>query len=379
MHRPLAEPIPLDRKGTDFPPGLREEAMRWITTPQGDDALAELLRQAIGRYPLAELAQAAIALRAAAPTNRRLWAATDDLVYSQVPGWHWRMLEDRARTRAYRDAIRASLQPSMRVLEIGAGTGVLAMMAAEAGADHVWTVEMNPLLASIAEKCIARNGYADKITVLNMHSSQVLPGRDLPGRADLLVHEILCRSVLTEGLAPTLDHARAELLVPEATLLPDIIGIEVALSSDIAAGDAPWWQVEGLDLSPLAFLDAAAHGVPGNSRHQRLSLPTEIAEIDLKAADLMVSQSFSGPLFADRPGLVSGVEQWMKVRFPGGIELSTDGQSSSWGSCYHPFGANREVEPGEQVNIKLSLDIDALSIGLAAGARAAPPGWTGGL
>ncbi|MGD1925177.1 MAG: 50S ribosomal protein L11 methyltransferase [Paracoccaceae bacterium] len=366
MHHPLVEPVPLDPEGTDFPPGIRDEAMRLLAAPDGYDAVAELLKQSMCDYPLADLAQAAIALRAAAPTRRNVWAVTDDLVYSQVPDWHWKMLRDRMRTRAYHDAIRANVMPGMQVLEIGAGTCVLAMMAAEAGAEHVWTVEVNPLLARIAEQCIARNGFTDRITVLNMHSSQVIPGRDLPCRAELLVHEILCRSALTEGLAPTLHHAQEELLVPGAALLPEFIGLEAVLCGDVIAGDAPWWQVEEFDLSPLALLDAAAHQVPEASPHHRLSLPVGVAEIDLRGEDLMTPRRCSGPLEAHRPGTVAGVEQWMKICFPGGTVLSSDDRTSSWGTCYHPFGAIREVEPGDRVDVEVSLGIDVISIGLAA-------------
>ncbi|MEM9062777.1 MAG: 50S ribosomal protein L11 methyltransferase [Pseudomonadota bacterium] len=346
--------------------------MRILTGSDGYTAAAALLKQAVSDYPIADLAKAAIALRAAAPSHRRLWASTDDLVYAQVPDWHWKMLTDRARTRAYRDAIRASVKPGMRVLEIGAGTGVLAMMAAEAGAEHVWTVEVNPLLAGIAEQCISRNGYADHVTVLNMHSASVVPGRDMPGQADLLVHEILCRAALSEGLAPTLSHAREALLVPHAPLLPDFIGIEAVLCGDLIAGDAPWWKVDEFDLSPLALLDAAAHQAPEGSAHSRLSLPVGVAEIDLRGEDLMTPRSFSGPLTAQRSGTVAGVEQWMKVCFPGGVVLSSDDRTSSWGTCYHPFGTVRDVEPGDRVDIEVSLDIDALSIGLADQTGAPP-------
>lgn len=366
MHGSGFEPVPLDPEGADFPSGLRDEAMRLLAGPDGYGAVAELLKQTARHYPLIDIAHAAIALRAAAPTHRRVWALTDDFVYSLVPQWHWRMLQDRERTQAYRAAIRASVEESMLVLEIGAGTGILAMMAAQAGAEHVWTVEVNPLLARIAEECIARNGFSERVTVLNMHSSQLVPGRDIPCRAELLLHEILCRSALTEGLAPTLQHAREELLVDEAALLPDFVGIEGALCGDITTGEAHWWEVDEFDLSPMAFLDAAAHDVHEASPKRRLSSPVGIAEIDLKGTDLMTPRSFRGPLAAECEGTATGVEQWMKVCFPGGIFLSSNDQSSSWGSCYHPFGKALEVVAGDRVNVEVTLDIDALSIGLAS-------------
>ncbi|MEM9371314.1 MAG: 50S ribosomal protein L11 methyltransferase [Pseudomonadota bacterium] len=379
MQRPLAEPIPLSSDGSDFPAALRAEALGLLDLPDGPRLVAELLVRAAADEPLPTLAEAAIALRGAAPMDRAVWAVTDQLVYSQVPNWHWAMLRDRARATAYRTAIEASVRSGMLVLEIGAGTGVLAMMAAQAGADHVFTVEANPLLAKIARQCIARNGLSDRITVLAMHSTEVVVGRDLPGRADLLVHEILSSAVLGEGLAPTLDHAQAELLVPDAPLLPEFIGIEAALSQDVTAGDEAWWQVDEFDLSPLSLLDAAAHGVPGKAPRQRLSAPVGVAEIDLRAGDLMQPRRFAGPVEASRSGTVAGVEQWMKVCFPGGVVLNSDDCLSHWGTCYHPFGAQREIAIGEKVDIEVALDSRTVSIGLNRETCSAPTGWIMGL
>lgn len=380
MQRPLSHSIPLAADGADFPIALQAEALGLLELAEGPRLVAELLvKAAAAGQSLPGLAEAAIALRGAYPLDRAIWAATDDLVYSQVPSWRWSMLRDRERTRAYRKAIEFSVEPGMLVLEIGAGTGVLAMMAARAGAEHVYTVEAKPLVARIAKECIVQNGLSDKITVLAKHSTQLIIGHDIPRTCDLLVHEILSSSVLGEGLAPTLDHATTHLLVPNAPLLPEFIGIEAVLSGDLTNADIPWWSVEGFDLTPLAMLDAAAHGVPGKASRQRMSEPVGVAEIDLLGPQLMQSRSFTGPLEVVHAGTAAGVEQWMKVCFPGGVVLNSDDPTSHWGTCYHPFGAHRQVARGEVVNIEVVVDSQTVSIGLDTASSAVPAGWTGGI
>ena len=55
----------------------------------------------------------------------------------------------------------------------------MAMMAARLGARHVVTVEANSSLAAVARRNVARNGLADRVTVLHGLSTDLHP-RDLP-------------------------------------------------------------------------------------------------------------------------------------------------------------------------------------------------------
>jgi predicted RNA methylase len=50
------------------------------------------------------------------------------------------MLDDKVRCEAYKNAIEASVKGKI-VLDIGAGTGFLSVIAAKAGATHVYAVE----------------------------------------------------------------------------------------------------------------------------------------------------------------------------------------------------------------------------------------------
>ncbi|MEL7220183.1 MAG: 50S ribosomal protein L11 methyltransferase [Bacteroidota bacterium] len=44
-------------------------------------------------------------------------------------------------------------------MDIGTGSGLLAMMAARAGAQEVVACEMNPLLAEAASQIVEQNGF----------------------------------------------------------------------------------------------------------------------------------------------------------------------------------------------------------------------------
>ena len=81
-----------------------------------------------------------------------------------VPFWHIPMLNDVRRNDAFEAAISAALAeagPDARVLDIGTGSGLLSMMAARAGARSVTACEVVPVIADMATKIIADNGYSD--------------------------------------------------------------------------------------------------------------------------------------------------------------------------------------------------------------------------
>ena len=110
---------------------------------------------------------------------------------SQISGWadpveHARMLHDERRTGDFLAALAAAVRPGDVVLDIGTGSGVLAVAAARAGARHVYAVEASDI-AGVAERVFEANGVADRVTLLPGWSRQI----DLPEPADLLVAEII--------------------------------------------------------------------------------------------------------------------------------------------------------------------------------------------
>src|SRR5687767_7106476 len=88
-----------------------------------------------------------------------LWRAAAQAVLSNgVPGYHRSMLADAPRNDFYARAIRETVRPGDVVLDIGTGSGLLAMLAAQAGAARVVACEANPALAATAREIVKRNG-----------------------------------------------------------------------------------------------------------------------------------------------------------------------------------------------------------------------------
>jgi predicted RNA methylase len=103
--------------------------------------------------------------------------------------------QDSERNEAYRRGIEATVEEDDLVVDIGTGSGLLALMAANAGAQHVFAIEGDPSLERAARKVIAANGKAETVTVVGRHSTQVKIGfgSDVPTGADVIVTEIFDR------------------------------------------------------------------------------------------------------------------------------------------------------------------------------------------
>ena len=101
------------------------------------------------------------------------------------------------------------------MLDIGTGSGVLALAAARAGARRVYAVEASDI-AEVAERVFRVNGGGDRITLLPGWSRFT----ELPEQADLLVAEVIGNEPLEEEILETTLDARRRLLKPGARMIP---------------------------------------------------------------------------------------------------------------------------------------------------------------
>lgn len=173
------------------------------------------------------------------------------------PGVHVRMLNDQVRTRQFLAAIRSLVRPSDLVLDLGTGTGVLAIAAAQAGARHVYAIERTGI-ADVAQRMFIANGVADRITLVRGDSTRI----ELPERADLMISEIVGNDPFEEQILTYTRDALARLLKQDARLIPS--ALRVSLRPVAAAARfrrqrlfdrtlaEEWRKAYGIDFTPLS-------------------------------------------------------------------------------------------------------------------------------
>lgn len=180
-------------------------------------AMAELWNKAENPAKARQCHEKVLTLR---PDDRIAEAAIWKLNRKEVKGWHFSMMNDMPRNAAYENAIGAFVKDKI-VLEVGAGSGLLSMMAARAGAKHVYTCEMVPVIARKAQEIIAVNGLSDKITLIPKISYDVqLSPEELPEKADVLVTETFDPNLIGEHVLAIVADAKKRLLKPDAVIIP---------------------------------------------------------------------------------------------------------------------------------------------------------------
>jgi tetratricopeptide (TPR) repeat protein len=293
------------------------------------------------------------------------------LIYSAiVPQWHFAMLNDSVRNDAYEAAIRRAV-PGKRVLEIGTGAGLLAMMAARAGAAAVDSCEAVGVIAREATSIIARNGFADRIQVIPKHSTGIVVGRDMQARADVLITETFSSNLLDEAILPALEHARRNLLTEKATIVPKaasamgfLIGGE-AVGGMLSAG-----QIKGFDLSSFnAFAPPRLVVSLDSVAFKTLSADIELLRFDLAQGEFqMGGREVAVPVI--RTGLCYGVAQWIRIDLDDAIQVANhpgkQGRSSHWPNIIYRFPSPLPVSAGEMVRVFARHDRAEINVDLLA-------------
>ncbi|GAB2443046.1 50S ribosomal protein L11 methyltransferase [Streptomyces incanus] len=316
-------------------------------------ALLESLAQ-----EMSALAEQASALLRMPPESLSLDADIfAQIVRRNVPRWHFAMLNDTERNGNLVAALERGVPAGATVLDIGSGSGLLAMAAARAGASRVFTCEMNPLLAEVARNVVDAHGLSDVITVIGKPSTELDPERDLGGPVDVLVSEIVDCGLIGEGLLPSVRHAREHLLAPDGIMLPSAARLYGRLvNSEAVLKLNQVTTVGGFDVSLMNTLTTRSHfPVRLNTwPHRFLSEAAPVLEFDLARDALEPGErTLEFPATAD--GEAQALVVWFELEMGNGIVLSNspDNPNSHWMPGWVPLEKPVLTKAGETASLRL--------------------------
>jgi type II protein arginine methyltransferase len=294
-----------------------------------------------------------------APQSREARLGHNRALCSIVPRWHFEMLNDEQRNAAFEEALARAVTPDSVVLDIGSGTGLLAMMAARAGAREVVSCEMVAPLAELARETIALNGFSDRIQIMNKKSTSLAVGTDIRRRSNLLVTETVDCGLLGEGIIPSITHARAQLLTDDACIIPRAASVHAMLVEGRRLRGLNYVsRCAGFDVSPMQRY-ATARYIPvrlAAFQHVALTDPFEVFRFDFARGSLLPERrELSIPIIRD--GVCQAIIFWFDMQLDDEISISNrPGSTTHWEQALQCVEHELTIRAGEMLRVEVEHD-----------------------
>ncbi len=278
------------------------------------------------------------------------------------------MLRDAPRMDAYREAIK-ELAPGRRVLEIGAGSGVLSIFAARSGATEVIALEESAAI-ELARAMAAANGVEDRIRFVPVNSLDYRPER----RAELIVHELIGHEPFGEHALRYLGDAQHRLLEPGGHMLPSCLEVHCR-----AVGRAGWvdpFQVQR-EVGDVAQRHDLALGPLLEALDARVLLPSyscdyELAERGGRSDDVVLYRvDFTRPIAEQKLGQAAEVElsisrgghintlvTHFRARMGEGAWLSNapEAERTHWDVALHDLPNPCQAQAGQKLSVRARFE-----------------------
>ena len=274
---------------------------------------------------------------------------------------HREYLADVARLDAFDAAVRDAVHPGDIVLDLASGTGILGLLACQAGARRVYAIEMGPIV-ELARGLALANGFADRIVWVNEVSTRA----NLPERVDLVVTDGAGRFGFDGGIIETLSDARRRFLKPGGRIIPNNLTLSIAPvdAREPAAHIAFWTRpVRGLSMAPAAAI-ARNTGYPRHIRENELvAAPADLVTFDPSVA--------AGPLTGraafrvERTATVYGIAGWFSAELAPGVTLTNSPCARNRinrRNVFLPLHEAVPVAPGDCVAVSMFIQPAALIV-----------------
>ena len=284
----------------------------------------------------------------------------DERIAAHLPSvlhYHNTMLTDKVRNKPLKKAISKALKPGMSFLDIGAGTGVWAILAAKLGAARVVAIETEESLIPIIGRVAQENGVADRIEIIHGRSNDVR----LSGRFDVIASEIFDSNAFGKETVASFVDIRKRFLAKGGVLIPERFELMAApiIYRGGASAEAAGIGIKTSFLRDLTLNYSDAISFPASSSLKFLADPIPIISIDFASVDETYTALGEGTWQLRELSKADGIATFPRSTFLGDITM-TALESQSWSTGYYPF--EKLGKGSGKLKFSLSTDSNSWSV-----------------
>jgi len=267
------------------------------------------------------------------------------------------MIADEIRTGTYARALERAVRPGSTVLDIGAGSGIMSLLACQYGARKVFAIEPDEII-EVARDLARANGFADRIEFIREVSTKV----KLHDRVDVIVADLRGVLPLFGSHLPSLADARQRFLAESGVMIPrrDTLWACVVESAEAVQNLLGAWTNGKRGLS----FDAARRYATNTWTRCRvnpenlLAEPQRWGEIDY--ADPLPANRKGSPNFRiTKRGVGHGLVVWFDTELAEGIGYSNAPGHAKliYGMAFFPWPEEVALDDGDHVSVSLRADL----------------------
>ncbi len=248
------------------------------------------------------------------------------------------LLGQKTRLAKFEKAIRQIVKPNDYVVDIGTGSGVLALMAAKAGARKVTGIDINQESVEYAHEAAVLNGVEDKIEFVEKHVLDFIPDE----RADVVICEMLSSILFIEQQVPASYHAVENILKPDGVIIPQNATIFIVpVESPV--------MVERFSFEQLQF-PRVVQTVMSDSTKDLADLMV-LQEVDLTkpASDYSIDETLQFSIINN--GVIHGLVGLFESELYKDIKLNMD---DGWKQLFLPLQKPVRVTSGDEFSVRVA-------------------------
>ena len=224
----------------------------------------------------------------------------------------YRCLADEQRTLAFKAAIEAVVKPDSVVLDVGTGSGIMAIFAAKSGARLVYAVEVGKYLSKVSREIFAECSFADRIVPLRIEAREL--DISMIDKPDVVICEQITTGLIGEPQGPVINALkRSGVIDSQTVLIPAVFSTSIAL----VQVDQNFY---GAQLRFPIFVDYFTRSF--DRRHELLS-EEKLAHSVTFSEDFDEKVTIKESLSASREGVANGLMLNSRTAFAGGAGLGT--------------------------------------------------------